>query len=49
MPAVTVTVLLWTFDLPLVVVMMGSYAIGLIVGWLWWPFSERRSEERPEL
>ena len=45
-PAVTISVLLWTFELPLVVVIVVSYAVGLVVGWLWWPFSVRRSEEQ---
>ena len=47
-PMVTVSVLLWTFELPLVVVIVASYGVGLVVGWLWWPFSDRRSEERRE-
>ena len=42
----TVSVLLWTFRLPLIVVIVLSYAVGLIVGWLWWPFSDLRSEQR---
>jgi len=45
-PAVTISVLLWTFELPLVVVIVLSYAVGLVVGWLWWPFSNQRSEEQ---
>ena len=42
----TLSVLFWTFQLPLIVVIILSYGIGLIVGWLWWPFSDWRSEQR---
>jgi uncharacterized integral membrane protein len=43
----TVSVLLWTFRPPMIVVIMLSYAVGLIVGWLWWPFqSGQRSAPR---
>lgn len=41
--AATVSVLLWTFSLPLIVVIVLSYAVGVVVGWLWWPFSAARS------
>lgn len=39
-----VSVLFWTFQMPLIVVIILSYAVGLIVGWLWWPFA--RSGQR---
>lgn len=42
----TVSVVFWTFRLPLIVVIVLSYAIGLVVGWLWWPFGAPRSEHR---
>lgn len=38
-----VSVLFWTFQMPLIVVIVLSYAIGMVVGWLWWPFT--RSSE----
>jgi len=41
----TVSLLLWTFRLPLIVVIVLSYLVGLIVGWLWWPFSTQRGGE----
>lgn len=41
-----VSVLLWNFQLPLIVVIVLSYALGLVVGWLWWPFG--RAEQRRE-
>ena len=44
----TLSVLFWTFRLPLIVVIVLSYGIGLIVGWLWWPFSDWRAEQRPD-
>lgn len=34
-----VSVLFWTFQMPLIVVIVLSYAVGMIVGWLWWPFT----------
>ncbi len=34
-----VSVLFWTFSMPLIVVIVLSYAVGMIVGWLWWPFT----------
>lgn len=40
-----VSVLFWTFQMPLIVVIVLSYAIGMVVGWLWWPFT-RSSEPR---
>jgi uncharacterized integral membrane protein len=39
-----VSVLFWNFQMPLIVVIVLSYAVGLIVGWLWWPFA--RSGQR---
>ena len=39
-----VSVLFWNFRMPLIVVIILSYAVGLIVGWLWWPFT--RSDQR---
>ncbi len=42
--ATDVSVLLWTFQMPLVVVIVLSYTIGVTVGWLWWPFT--RSAQR---
>ena len=42
----TVSVLFWTFRMPLIIVIILSYGIGLIVGWLWWPFV--RSEARED-
>lgn len=33
----TVTVLAWTFRMPLIIVIMLSFAIGIIVGWIY-PF-----------
>ena len=39
-----VSVLFWTFQMPLIVVIVLSYAVGMIVGWLWWPFT--RSAQR---
>lgn len=44
----TLSVLFWTFRLPLIVVIVLSYGIGLIVGWLWWPFSDWRSEHQQD-
>lgn len=44
--AAEVSVLLWNFQLPLIVVIVLSYLVGLIVGWLWWPFGAARSEPR---
>jgi uncharacterized integral membrane protein len=41
-----VSVLFWNFRMPLIVVIVLSYAIGVIVGWLWWPFT--RSGHRRE-
>ena len=43
-----VSVLFWNFRMPLIVVIVLSYAIGVTVGWLWWPFSAGRSEHRPD-
>lgn len=40
----TVSVLFWTIRLPLIVVIVLGYAVGLIVGWLYWPFRSRRSD-----
>ena len=37
----TISVLFWTFRLPLIVVIVLSYAVGVVVGWLWWPFTVR--------
>jgi uncharacterized integral membrane protein len=37
--AAEVSVLFWTFQMPLIVVIVLSYAVGVIVGWLWWPFT----------
>lgn len=37
----TISMLFWTFRLPLIVVIVLSYAVGVIVGWLWWPFTAR--------
>lgn len=34
-----VSVLFWNFQMPLIVVIVLSYAIGMVVGWLWWPFT----------
>ena len=34
-----VSVLFWNFQMPLIVVIVLSYAVGVIVGWLWWPFA----------
>ena len=34
-----VSVLFWNFQMPLIVVIVLSYAVGMIVGWLWWPFT----------
>ena len=31
----TISVLFWTFRLPLIVVIVLSYAVGVVVGWLW--------------
>lgn len=42
--AAEVGVLFWTFQMPLIVVIVLSYAVGMIVGWLWWPFT--RSAQR---
>lgn len=42
-----VSVLFWNFRMPLIVVIVLSYAVGVIVGWLWWPFGAARSEHRP--
>jgi uncharacterized integral membrane protein len=44
--AAEVSVLFWNFRLPLIVVIVLSYAVGLIVGWLWWPFGVQRSEQQ---
>jgi uncharacterized integral membrane protein len=41
----TISVLFWTFEMPLIVVIVLSYAVGLIVGWLWWPFDDWRAEQ----
>jgi uncharacterized integral membrane protein len=43
-----VSVLFWNFRMPLIVVIVLSYAVGLIVGWLWWPFGAARSEHRQD-
>jgi uncharacterized integral membrane protein len=43
--AAEVSVLFWTFQMPLIVVIVLSYAIGVVVGWLWWPFT-RSSQPR---
>jgi uncharacterized integral membrane protein len=40
----TVSVLFWTMRLPVIVVIVLSYAVGLIVGWLYWPFRSKRSD-----
>ena len=37
----TISMLFWTFRLPLIVVIVLSYAVGVVVGWLWWPFTVR--------
>lgn len=37
----TISMLFWTFRLPLIVVIVLSYAVGVVVGWLWWPFTAR--------
>jgi uncharacterized integral membrane protein len=37
--ATEITVLLWNFHMPLIVVIVLSYAVGVTVGWLWWPFT----------
>ncbi len=34
-----VSVLFWNFQMPLIVVIVLSYAVGVTVGWLWWPFT----------
>ena len=34
-----VSVLFWNFQMPLIVVIVLSYAVGMVVGWLWWPFT----------
>lgn len=39
-----ISVLFWTFQMPLIVVIVLSYAVGMVVGWLWWPFT--RSTQR---
>ncbi len=44
--AAEVSVLLWNFQLPLIVVIVLSYLVGLIVGWLWWPFGAQRTDPR---
>lgn len=42
--AAEISVLFWTFQMPLIVVIVLSYALGVVVGWLWWPFT--RSNQR---
>jgi uncharacterized integral membrane protein len=37
--AAEISVLFWNFQMPLIVVIVLSYAIGVVVGWLWWPFT----------
>jgi uncharacterized integral membrane protein len=39
-----ISVLFWTFRMPLIVVIVLSYAAGVVVGWLWWPFTTSRAE-----
>lgn len=41
----SVSVVFWTVRLPLIVVIVLSYAVGLVVGWLWWPFRSAPREE----